>query len=134
MATKRQIAANRANAEKSSGPRSADGKALSRRNALRHGLSIPSRAISAYQQDVILLARALSPAGEEIGGAALDAADAEIDILRVRTHRVALIEEWRSQCRPLSFNLIDKLDALERYERRAISRRNKALRNISGGR
>jgi len=119
MATKRQIAANRANAEKSSGPRSADGKALSRRNALRHGLSIPSRAISAYQQDVILLARALSPAGEEIGGAALDAADAEIDILRVRTHRVALI---------------DKLDALERYERRAISRRNKALRNISGGR
>jgi len=120
-------------AKKSSGPRSADGRAQSSRNALRHGLSIASRAIPAYKKDVIRLARALSPAGEEIGGAALDAADAEIDILRVRKYRAALIEEWRSKSRPLSFNLVEKLDALERYERRAISRRNKALRNIKGG-
>ena len=131
MASERQIAANRANAKKSSGPRSADGKARSRRNALRHGLSIASRAIPAFQQNVIMLARALSPAGEDIGGAALDAADAEIDILRVRKYRATLIEESRGKSGPLSFNL-DKLDALERYERRAFSRRNKALRAIRG--
>jgi len=129
MASERQIAANRRNAKKSSGPRSADGKARSRRNALSHGLSIASRAIPAFQQDVMLLARALSPAGEDIGDAALIAADAEIDLLRIRKYRAALIEESRDQA---SSNLADKLDTLERYERRAFARRNKALRAIEG--
>jgi hypothetical protein len=132
MASERQIAANRRNAKKSSGPRSADGKARSRRNALRHGLSIASRAIPAFEQDVMLLARALSPAGEDIGDGALIAADAEIDILRIRKYRAALIEESRGQASSPSFNLADKLDTLERYERRAFARRNKALRAIEG--
>ena len=132
MASERQIAANRRNAKKSSGPRSADGKTRSRRNALRHGLSIASRAIPAFEQDVILLARALSPAGEDIGDGALIAADAEIDILRIRKYRAALIEESRGQASSPSFNLADKLDTLERYERRAFARRNKALRAIEG--
>jgi hypothetical protein len=83
MASERQIAANRRNAKKSSGPRSVDGKARSRRNALRHGLSITSRAIPAFRQDVMLLARALSPAGPVIEDAALIAAEAEIDLLRI---------------------------------------------------
>ena len=38
MATKAQIAANRANAQRSTGPRTDDGKARTRQNALRHGL------------------------------------------------------------------------------------------------
>jgi len=38
MATTNQIAANRRNAEKSTGPRSAEGKAASSRNALKTGL------------------------------------------------------------------------------------------------
>lgn len=38
MATERQIAANRRNALKSTGPRTAAGKAASARNAIRHGL------------------------------------------------------------------------------------------------
>ena len=38
MATKAQIAANRANAQRSTGPRTDDGKAKARLNALRHGL------------------------------------------------------------------------------------------------
>ena len=38
MATKNQVAANRLNALKSTGPRTEEGKAVSRYNALTHGL------------------------------------------------------------------------------------------------
>src|ERR1700693_6374260 len=38
MATEKQTAANRMNAEKSSGPRTTTGKATSRFNALKHGI------------------------------------------------------------------------------------------------
>src|SRR5579862_7483430 len=38
MATAKQIAANRANAQKSTGPSSAHGKAAARYNALKHGI------------------------------------------------------------------------------------------------
>lgn len=39
MTTDKQIAANQQNAKRSTGPRSADGKRRSRRNAVRHGLT-----------------------------------------------------------------------------------------------
>jgi hypothetical protein len=132
MASERQIAANRRNAKKSTGPRSAGGKARSRRNALRHGLSIASRANPAFQEDVMLLARALSPADKDIGDAALNTADAQIDMLRIRKYRAALIEESHGQAGPAYFDLVNELDTLERYERRAFARRNKALRAIKG--
>ena len=39
MTTEKQIAANRENAKKSTGPRTLNGKRKSRRNAVRHGLT-----------------------------------------------------------------------------------------------
>jgi hypothetical protein len=61
MATEKQIAANRRNAQKSTGPRSPEGKCRSSRNALRHGLYSPRFIIStedeaafhAYSQDLL---------------------------------------------------------------------------------
>ena len=38
MATRAQIAANRRNAKKSTGPKTAGGKAAAARNSLKHGL------------------------------------------------------------------------------------------------
>src|SRR5260370_25252448 len=45
MASPAQIAANRANAQKSPGPRSAEGKSASRFNALKHGIDAASVVI-----------------------------------------------------------------------------------------
>jgi hypothetical protein len=56
MASERQIAANRRNARKSTGPRSGTGKKRTSRNAYRHGLrsSITSTAGFAKQLDKLV--------------------------------------------------------------------------------
>src|SRR5579864_9287935 len=58
MSTKAQIAANRANAQRSTGPRTDDGKAKIRQNALRHGLcsGIPKMADETHEEIDTLLA------------------------------------------------------------------------------
>jgi hypothetical protein len=45
MATQAQLAANRANAQQSTGPRSVEGKSVSRFNALKHGVDAASPVI-----------------------------------------------------------------------------------------
>jgi hypothetical protein len=62
MASERQIAANLANALKSTGPRTAARRATSSRNAYRHGLSLPMAPDSELVES---LARTL--AGETAG-------------------------------------------------------------------
>lgn len=49
MATEKQIAANRRNARKSTGPTTASGKAASSRNALRHGV-LSEKAVSEFEE------------------------------------------------------------------------------------
>jgi hypothetical protein len=58
MSTKAQIAANRANSQRSTGPRTDNGKAKTRQNALRHGLcsGIPKMSDETHEDIDTLLA------------------------------------------------------------------------------
>jgi hypothetical protein len=58
-ASDRKIAANRANAKKSSGPKTPRGRSISSRNARRHGMTAPPEYSPAEEQDVEKLAWAL---------------------------------------------------------------------------
>jgi hypothetical protein len=94
MATKRQIAANRRNAGKSTGPRSHAGKKRAGRNAYRYGLTVSLLSIAAVARQIEQLARKLAGKtnSEIILEQARDAAQAAIDLARVGRVKVALIE------------------------------------------
>jgi hypothetical protein len=82
MASERQIAANRRNARKSTGPRSGAGRKRASRNAYRHGLALSITSTAAYAKQLDNLVR-------EIAGDSKDAivleraraiAQAELDL------------------------------------------------------
>jgi hypothetical protein len=155
MASDRQIAANRRNARGSTGPRSGGGKNRARRNAYRHGLSLRISSIATFTTEVERLARKI--AGDTEHGISLerarDVAEAELDLARVRRAKIALIEHARAfaalDCPPSETidcfamptqepqrsaeamrRVLPELVRLDRYERRAASRRDRALKNI----
>jgi hypothetical protein len=135
MPSARKIAANRINAKKSTGPRSKAGRQASRRNALRHGLAIDIRTDPAYHDDIEQLAKMMSGASgrQNVSDSARDAAEAVLDLFRIRKIRASLFETiyFADTAAPDRLTeLNDKLAKLERYERRAFSRRNRALRAI----
>ena len=107
MATERQIAANRRNAGKSTGPRSRAGKQRARFNAYQHGLTSSLVASAVVARKIERLARKIAGNTKDgsILGHARSAADAEFDLTRVRRVRVALIERAYTigtlgSCRP----------------------------------
>ena len=67
MASEKQIAANRANAKRSTGPKTLVGKMASSRNAYRHGLSEPLRPDPATSARIDAVARALANKPVKIG-------------------------------------------------------------------
>jgi hypothetical protein len=134
MPSDQQIAANRNNAKKSTGPRSKAGREVSRRNALRHGLAIDIGTDPAFHDDIEKLARALSISSglHIVGDNAREAAKAELDLLRIRKIRASLLEMSYFAVRaPVAGQEDDNLAKLERYERRAFSRRKRALRAMN---
>ena len=92
MASERQIAANRRNAGRNSGPRSSAGKRRSSGNALRHGLSRVTNGRGGA--DIEALARLLVGANEdeEILEHARSAVRAHLDLLRIREVKRDLME------------------------------------------
>ena len=89
MATQAQIAANRANARKSTGPRTAKGKAKVRRNATRHGATAAADPASiATWLKVILdkpdMTADIMLSDDEAHQFAVDLAEAEARLLAAR--------------------------------------------------
>ena len=93
MASERQIAANRRNAQKSTGPRSVEGKKRVSRNAYRHGLAAgvwhsgkSVAEIDALASDIAAAATGsvVAAADAEILAFARTAAQAELDLARIR--------------------------------------------------
>ncbi len=133
MASDRQIAANRSNATKSTGPRSKSARQALRLHALRHGLAVDLRADPAFHGDIEELAKllSLSIGSQSVTESARDAAVAELELLRIRKLRASLFETIYFADQPNPDRLAElngKLGKLERYERRAYSRRKSALR------
>ena len=125
MTSDLKVASNQKNAKNSTGPKSDAGKRRAARNALSHGLAVPVSNIAALQGDIETLALSIARASGEraITGLSRQAAEAQLEILRIRRVRAAIFATETSYD-----ELNNRLASLERYERRAFSRRKRALR------
>ena len=94
MASERQIAANRRNARKSTGPRSGAGRKRASRNAYRHGLTLSINSTAAFAKQLDTLVRKIAGDSEDaiVLERARAIAQAELDLARVRRAKLALIE------------------------------------------
>lgn len=148
MTSEAKIAANRRNARCSTGPRTTAGKMRVRRNALRHGLAALVTIDPAMVAEVDRVAAAIcgehaDPPEQE---QALIVAEVEVTLKRVRRARVQIMEQLElvprtnepdgrkpgsMQGADRSALRLDQLLRLERYERRALSRRKRAVRSAS---
>jgi len=127
MASDKQIAANRINARRSTGPRTVLGRARSSRNAYRHGLSVPM-----HPDPQVLEALAKAIVGETAHEAELCAVRAlvevQLELKRIRATRAAALSTGLD--RELDVQALAGLCAFDRYERLALSQRKAALRRL----
>ena len=99
MISERKLAANRRNAKKSCGPRTADGKRKVSRNALRHGLAAVKHLDIRLPGDIDFVARALC--GDDgdhlLFQQALLIAENQLLLQCIRVEKVGLIERLRAR-------------------------------------
>ena len=114
MTSERKVRANRANAQTSTGPKTAPGRSHAARNALRHALSRPVYSDPVWSEEVEALAREIIGAGTnaEIQELARRIAEAQIDLRRVRYARHQILSQALSDPDYESDGMIRKKAAL----------------------
>ena len=133
MTSERKKAANRRNAQKSTGPRTEEGKARVRLNALKHGLAAAKTRGNLSIAEVSVLVEEMVRSGERWEDAKVLA---EGIVVSRGIHRFKAVI-WNSVGKPdrggygerLAVAL-KKLASLDRYYRRAISKRRRLIRTF----
>jgi len=121
MASERQIAANRRNARKSTGPRSGAGRKRASRNAYRHGLTLNITSTAAFAKQLDKLARKI--AGNTDDAITLERAreiaQAELELARVRRAKIAVIERASAfgELDPPQLTVIQMIRLLNAFDR-----------------
>ena len=155
MTTARKVRANRQNARASTGPKSATGKARSSANARRHHLAVPIWSDPVLTANVVALAAHIAGVhpSPQVMAHAQQVAEAQIEVVRVRRWRLDLMDRHLSHLglenpddraselrrdaelslkkASIVLDLTPRLQLLDRYERRAVSRRNRAIQSHS---
>lgn len=137
MATDEQIAANRRNAQRSTGPKTLTGRTRSSRNAFRHGLTRPLTEDPPILTEAYLLAAAIAVDEPDLqsNDAALGIALAHLAIRRVRAARNQALHELMATLNDCSNpRAIKHLGGFDRYERSAKQRQKRAICTLQKGR
>ena len=160
MTSPQKIRANQENSRRSTGPKTAGGKAKSARNSFRHGLSIPITHCH-LRAEIEALARRIagddaSPRSHEL---AVRIAEAQLDYMRACQTRLTVMDRAVAEATVPAFpssaetgeggkgrtaqfadtaraliRIAPELGAIDRYERRALSRRRMAVRAFEAAR
>ena len=132
MATEKQVAANRRNALKSTGPRSLAGKIKSRANALRHGLATKTLLDPSKRRKIDALTQIFARQTDAVAARAI--AEAQVELHYVERYRAQLLAEipppdeagLRERGEEIT-KILCNVPRLLRYERNAASNRNRAI-------
>ena len=102
MASEKQIAANRANAQKSTGPKTAAGRSKAGRNAFRHGLSLPVEIDGDVSAKIEALVEALVSNNLDTDRqlAIAEIAQAHLELLQIRKVRTQMLAGTKLEERP----------------------------------